>query len=72
MLYVFSKDSEHIVVPYKTVGMNDAAGVRLPEDYGVLASKKVGIVGCGSLGSRLPPAWLAAGWLTSSLLTMIS
>jgi molybdopterin/thiamine biosynthesis adenylyltransferase len=61
MLYVFSKDGEHIVVPYKTVDMNEAAGERLPEDYGVLASKKVGIVGCGSLGSKIAASMARSG-----------
>lgn len=30
-----------------------AAGSRLPDDYAVLAGKSVGIVGCGSLGSKV-------------------
>ena len=38
-----------------------AAGSRLPDDYAVLAGKSVGIVGCGSLGSKLAAMLARAG-----------
>lgn len=34
---------------------------RLPESYGVLASKRVGVVGCGSLGSKVAAMLARAG-----------
>lgn len=37
------------------------AGSRLPDDYAVLAEKSVGIVGCGSLGSKLAAMLARAG-----------
>lgn len=37
------------------------AGSRLPDDYAVLAGKSVGIVGCGSLGSKLAAMLARAG-----------
>lgn len=37
------------------------AGSRLPDDYTVLAGKSVGIVGCGSLGSKLAAMLTRAG-----------
>lgn len=36
-------------------------GSRLPEDYAVLSTKSVGIVGCGSLGSKLAAMLARAG-----------
>ena len=38
-----------------------AAGGRLPDDYAVLPGKSVGIVGCGSLGSKLAAMLARAG-----------
>ena len=37
------------------------AGSRLPDDYAVLAGKSVGIVGCGSLGSKVAAMLARAG-----------
>ena len=62
MLYAFAnKDGERVVLSYRTVAMADAAGGRLPEGYDVLAQKKVGIVGCGSLGSKVAASLARSG-----------
>jgi sulfur-carrier protein adenylyltransferase/sulfurtransferase len=62
MLYAFAnKDGERVVLSYQTVAMADAAGGRLPEGYDVLAQKKVGIVGCGSLGSKIAASLARSG-----------
>jgi hypothetical protein len=37
------------------------AGSRLPDDYAVLAQKSVGIIGCGSLGSKVAAMLARAG-----------
>lgn len=44
-----------------------AAGSRLPDDYAVLAGKSVGIVGCGSLGSKLAAMLARAGVRTFTI-----
>ena len=44
-----------------------ATGSRLPDDYAVLAGKSVGIVGCGSLGSKLAAMLARAGVRTFTL-----
>ena len=51
MLFSFRKDNARAVIPYDTL-LGDAAP-RLPNEYSTLAGKKVGIVGCGSLGSKI-------------------
>ncbi|WP_186259815.1 ThiF family adenylyltransferase [Burkholderia gladioli] len=44
-----------------------ATGSRLPDDYASLAGKSVGIVGCGSLGSKLAAMLARAGVQTFTL-----
>lgn len=62
MLYAFSnKDGERVVIAYQTVDIAEAGGGRLPDDYGVLAQKKVGVVGCGSLGSKIAASLARSG-----------
>jgi molybdopterin/thiamine biosynthesis adenylyltransferase len=61
MLYAFSnKDGERVVISYQTVDIADAGG-RLADDYGVLAQKKIGIIGCGSLGSKIAASLARSG-----------
>jgi sulfur-carrier protein adenylyltransferase/sulfurtransferase len=52
MFYSFPNDGGREVISYRTVDLTNDVGGRLPESYGVLAQKKIGIVGCGSLGSK--------------------
>jgi ubiquitin-protein ligase len=54
-------DGERFVIPYTTVNFADDTGGRLPESYAVLAQKKVGIVGCGSLGSKIAASLARSG-----------
>jgi hypothetical protein len=62
MFLSFSKaDGERIVIPYTTLNFAEGPGRRLPEDYVVLAQKKVGIVGCGSLGSKIAASLARSG-----------
>jgi hypothetical protein len=51
--YSYPKDGARQVIPYQTVDFSDDVGSRLPPDYYALRSKKVGLVGCGSLGSKI-------------------
>ena len=61
MFYSFSKDGERIVLPYTPVDFSDDLAGRLPENYATLAGKKVGIVGCGSLGSKIAVSLARSG-----------
>ena len=51
--FSYPKDGERLVIPYQTVDFSDDVGGRLPLSYQTLRSKKVGLVGCGSLGSKI-------------------
>lgn len=61
MFYFFAKDGEQIVIPYQTIDLAKESGGRLPERYDVLARKKVGIAGCGSLGSKIAASLARSG-----------
>lgn len=54
-------DGQRIVINYTTVNFADEIGGRLPESYSVLAGKKIGIVGCGSLGSKIGASLARSG-----------
>ncbi|QHP66370.1 hypothetical protein EI171_02435 [Bradyrhizobium sp. LCT2] len=41
--------------------LNVGAGTRLPDNYAVLARKSIGIVGCGSLGSKVAAMLVRSG-----------
>lgn len=62
MFFSFSRaDGPHRVLPYTTVSFAEESGGRLPETYAVLTHKKVGIVGCGSLGSKIAVSLARSG-----------
>ena len=61
MFYSYFKDEGWCVFPYRTVHLADNVGDRLPESYCALAPKKVGIVGCGSLGSKIAASLARSG-----------
>lgn len=48
------------LIPFTTIDLNDDSE-RLPESYTILASKKVGLVGCGSLGSKIAASLARSG-----------
>ena len=60
MLFRYVNDGKHVVIAYTTVEMTDS-GRRLPEGYDVLSDKKVGVVGCGSLGSKIAASLTRCG-----------
>jgi molybdopterin/thiamine biosynthesis adenylyltransferase/ubiquitin-protein ligase len=60
MFFRYVNDGKHVVIPYTTVEMTDS-GRRLPEGYDVLSDKKVGVVGCGSLGSKIAASLTRCG-----------
>jgi ubiquitin-protein ligase len=61
MFYSYPKDGGWNVIAYRTVDLTDDIDVRLPQNYSLLAGKRVGIVGCGSLGSKVAASLARSG-----------
>jgi len=62
LYYSFTdKEGERVILPYLTVDLTSDTGSRLPEEYGPLRDKKVGIVGGGSLGSKIGTSLARSG-----------
>lgn len=61
LYFSFFKDSEWILYPYLTLDLTDDTGGRLPEQYAALRGKKIGLVGCGSLGSKIATSLARSG-----------
>jgi hypothetical protein len=61
MYYAFPRDGGRAVLPYNLVDFAADHADRLPDCYGVLMQKKVGIVGCGSLGSKIAASLARSG-----------
>jgi len=61
LFFTYPKDEGWNVIPYRTVDLSTDRGGRLPESYGALADKSVGIVGCGSLGSKIAVSLARSG-----------
>jgi sulfur-carrier protein adenylyltransferase/sulfurtransferase len=60
LYYSFQNEGVWRLIPYTTVDLTDETA-RLPEAYASLASKKVGIVGGGSLGSKIATSIARSG-----------
>ena len=61
MFCSYPKEGGRGVLPYRSVILPDDAEARIPELYSVLALKKVGIVGCGALGSKIATSLARSG-----------
>lgn len=57
---IFGKADDRKIIPYKIV-MVPAAQQRLPDEFKVLAEKTVGVVGCGSVGSKVAASLCRTG-----------
>lgn len=57
---IFGQSDDRKIITYKTV-MVPGAQQRLPEDFRMLADKTVGIVGCGSIGSKVAASLCRTG-----------
>jgi molybdopterin/thiamine biosynthesis adenylyltransferase len=57
----YPKDGGRQVISYQTVDFSEDVGSRLPPSYDVLRSKRVGLVGCGSLGSKIAASLARCG-----------
>jgi sulfur-carrier protein adenylyltransferase/sulfurtransferase len=55
------KDGAWNLYPYLTIDLTNDIGGRLPEQYAALRGKKVGLVGCGSLGSKIATSLARSG-----------
>ncbi|WP_363352300.1 ThiF family adenylyltransferase [Methylocystis echinoides] len=60
LYYSFRQEGVWRLIPYSTIDLTNATA-RLPETYGGLASKKVGVVGAGSLGSKIAASLTRSG-----------
>lgn len=61
LYFSFTNKGTWKTLPYRTIDLTNEGGGRLPEDYAVMAGKKVGLVGCGSLGSKIATSLARSG-----------
>ncbi len=61
LFYSFLKDGEWTVLPFATIDLTTDSGPRLEEQYATLREKKVGLLGCGSLGSKMATSLARSG-----------
>jgi ubiquitin-protein ligase len=64
----YPKEGVWNVIPYRSVYLTEDIEERLPATYSVLTYKKVGIVGCGSLGSKIAASLARSGVRTFVLI----
>ena len=57
----FFKDGEWILCSYWTLDLTDDNGGRMPEENATLRERKIGLVGCGSLGSKIATSLARSG-----------
>ena len=61
MFYSFPKEGGWNVFPYRSVDLTEDIEERLPATYSVLTERKVGVVGCGALGSKIAASLARSG-----------
>ncbi|HEX3342781.1 MAG TPA: ThiF family adenylyltransferase, partial [Pseudolabrys sp.] len=61
LFYSYQKESRWNVFPYRSVDLTNDSEERLSQTYSVLAGKRVGIVGCGALGSKIAASLARSG-----------
>ncbi|WEX85816.1 ThiF family adenylyltransferase [Sinorhizobium garamanticum] len=59
-LNLFAHDDKQTVFHYKTIVEPEASG-RLSADYGALVGKRIAIIGCGSVGSKIAATLARSG-----------
>lgn len=68
LLMVFARDKDkRLAIPYCTVPISTDPAPRLPAANEALAGKRVGIVGCGSIGSKVAVSLCRSGITTFTL-----
>jgi sulfur-carrier protein adenylyltransferase/sulfurtransferase len=61
LYFSFPKDGARAVVPYDTIDLTADNDLRLGEDMAALPAKRVGIIGCGSIGSKIAASLARSG-----------
>lgn len=61
LYFSFLNDCAWTMLPYRTIDLTDDMAGRLLASYTALAGKKVGLVGCGSLGSKIATSLARSG-----------
>lgn len=56
-----NSDANTTVIGYRVIDATSEPTTRLPDEYTALSTKSVGIVGCGSLGSKLAETMIRSG-----------
>jgi sulfur-carrier protein adenylyltransferase/sulfurtransferase len=59
--FTFCHEGVRKFIPYRTIDLSADLSQRVPESYMALARKTVGIVGCGSLGSKIAASMARCG-----------
>ncbi len=57
----FFHDGTWRLVPYGIIDVSGGSNARLPDSHTVLRDKKVGLIGCGSLGSKIAASLARSG-----------
>lgn len=60
LFWIYGKEHERKIIGYTTVRIPQVEK-RVPEDFEILSEKKVGIVGCGSMGSKVAASLCRSG-----------
>jgi len=58
---LYDHDGQRTLFPYHTITLPDDGQLRLHENQLVLGEKKVAVVGCGSVGSKIAASLARAG-----------
>ena len=61
LYFSFFKDGEWSLCSYWTLNLTDDNGGRVPKENAALRGRKVGLVGCGSLGSKIATSLARSG-----------
>jgi molybdopterin/thiamine biosynthesis adenylyltransferase/ubiquitin-protein ligase len=59
--FSYFHDAAWKLLEYATIDLTNESDGRLPESHRVLSAKKVGVVGCGSLGSKIAASLARSG-----------
>lgn len=61
VFFSIAREAGATIIPYRTIDLSGDTTSRLPDSYAALAQKRVGIVGCGSLGSKIAASLARSG-----------
>jgi len=61
LYFSYKREGVWQVIPYHTINLTDETATRLPAAYVALAGKKIGLIGAGSLGSKIATSLARSG-----------